>query len=69
MKFSVREKWSRIIGATILPYEGYSGWTLPGEAKRTAANPWIRTSGAFNGTIDFDAALRDPQTPRNEVSI
>jgi lysophospholipase L1-like esterase len=28
-----------------------------------AVNQWIRTSGAFDGVIDFDAALRDPATP------
>jgi lysophospholipase L1-like esterase len=26
-------------------------------------NQWIRTSGAFDGIIDFDAALRDPANP------
>jgi lysophospholipase L1-like esterase len=23
-------------------------------------NAWVRTSGAFDGVIDFDVALRDP---------
>ncbi|MFZ1131865.1 MAG: SGNH/GDSL hydrolase family protein [Terriglobales bacterium] len=53
----------KIFGATILPYQGFAGWTAIGEAKRTAVNHWIRTSGAFDGIIDFDAALRDPATP------
>jgi lysophospholipase L1-like esterase len=26
-------------------------------------NHWIRTSRAFDGVIDFDAVLRDPQAP------
>jgi lysophospholipase L1-like esterase len=26
-------------------------------------NTWIRTSGAFDAVIDFDAALRDPAQP------
>ena len=30
------------------------------EATRQATNKWIRTSGAFDGVIDFDAVLRDP---------
>ncbi|HEY1402341.1 MAG TPA: SGNH/GDSL hydrolase family protein, partial [Terriglobales bacterium] len=38
-------------------------WTAAGEAKRVAVNQWIRTSGAFDGIIDFDADLRDPTTP------
>ena len=53
----------KIFGATILPYHGIGAWTTTGEAKRVAVNQWIRTSRAFDGIIDFDAALRDPATP------
>ena len=53
----------RIFGATILPYQGSGYYTLAGEAKREAVNTWIRTSGAFDGVIDFDAAMRDPADP------
>jgi lysophospholipase L1-like esterase len=53
----------KIFGATILPYQGFGAWTATGEAKRVAVNQWIRTSGAFDGVIDFDAVLRDPSTP------
>jgi lysophospholipase L1-like esterase len=53
----------KIFGSTILPYQGVGAWTTTGEAKRVAVNQWIRTSRAFDGVIDFDAALRDPATP------
>lgn len=53
----------KIFGATILPYQGYGAWTERGEAKRIAVNKWIRTSGAFDGVVDFDAALRDAANP------
>ncbi len=53
----------KIFGATILPYQGCGNWTAMGEAKRVAVNQWIRTTGTFDGAIDFDAALRDPSTP------
>ncbi len=53
----------KIFGATILPYQGFGAWTATGEAKRVAVNQWIRTSRAFDGVIDFDAALRDPASP------
>lgn len=53
----------KIFGATILPYQGFGGWTAAGEAKRVAVNQWIRTSGAFDGVIDFDSALRDSTNP------
>jgi lysophospholipase L1-like esterase len=56
----------KLIGATIGPFEGV---TLPGyyseskEAARQTVNKWIRTSGSFDGVIDFDAVLRDPDHP------
>jgi lysophospholipase L1-like esterase len=56
----------RVMGATIGPFEGV---VLPGyyseskEAFRQAVNKWIRTSGAFDGVIDFDGVLRDPDHP------
>ena len=61
-----RAQGLKIYGATIAPY-GSS--TVPGaatpenEAKRTAVNRWIRTSGAFDGVVDIDAAVRDPANP------
>lgn len=53
----------RVIGATILPYKGALYWTPEGEAARTAINRFIRTGGAFDGMVDFDAAVRDPSDP------
>ena len=62
----------RIIGATLTPFEDtFRGTPLYGyyseakEAKRAAINQWIRTSGAFDGVIDFDAATRDPANPKH----
>ncbi|MBX6364869.1 MAG: SGNH/GDSL hydrolase family protein [Gemmatimonadetes bacterium] len=53
----------RIYGATITPFGG-SFYSAPGhEAARATVNHWIRTSGAFDAVIDFDAALRDPADP------
>lgn len=53
----------RIFGATLTPFQGARYWTPAGEAKRDAVNDWIRTSGAFDGVIDFAAAVADPQDP------
>jgi len=56
----------KLIGATITPCEGVD---IPGyyseakEATRQAVNKWIRTSGTFDGVIDFDAVVRDPNHP------
>jgi len=53
----------KIFGATLTPFEGARYWTPAGEAKREAVNNWIRTSGAFDGVIDFAAAVADPGDP------
>ena len=60
----------RIIGATLTPFEDtFKGTPIEGyyntdkEQKRQAVNQWIRSSGAFDGVIDFDAVTRDPNRP------
>ena len=59
----------KIFGCTLTPFGGstvqYGGnyGTAYGEAQREAVNEWIRTSGAFDGVIDFDKVTRDPANP------
>jgi lysophospholipase L1-like esterase len=53
----------KIFGGTLTPFEGASYYNAAGEAEREAVNQWIRTSGAFDGVVDFDAAVRDPSDP------
>lgn len=53
----------RVFGATLTPFDGAGYFSADGEAIRQAVNQWIRTGGAFDGVIDFDAAVRDPQHP------
>ena len=57
----------RIFGGTLLPFEGAAYFTAEGEAKRQAFNQWIRTSKAYDGVVDFDAAVRDPGAPTKLV--
>ena len=52
-----------VIGCTITPYGGSNVHSESGEAIRQAVNTWIRTGGAFDAVIDFDAATRDPKNP------
>ncbi len=53
----------RVLGATIAPYEGAAYYSPDGNTVREAVNQWIRTSGEFDGVLDFDAAIRDPAKP------
>lgn len=54
----------KVIGCTLTPYEGASSFREEGEKIRQAVNTWIRTSGAYDAVVDFDAAVRDPGNPR-----
>lgn len=65
------KKGVRAIGTTIPPFEHaifrepfFDRFYSPErEAVRQAVNAWIRTSGEFDGVIDFDEAVRDPDHP------
>jgi lysophospholipase L1-like esterase len=69
-------KGLRIYGCTLTPVEGF---LIPGplfpvfspssEAKRQAVNAWIRTSSEYDAMIDFDAILRDPNSPTRILAV
>lgn len=54
-----------VLGATITPFQGslYNDPTGARETTRQTINHWIRTSGRFDGVIDFDRTVRDPDDP------
>jgi lysophospholipase L1-like esterase len=58
-----RARGLRIFGATMTPFEGAGAWAPAAEAQRKAVNEWIRTSKAYDGVLDFDAVVRDPEHP------
>ena len=58
----------KIYGATLTPFEGAGYFTAEGEAKRAALNEWIRTGKEYDGVIDFDAAVRDPNQPTKFIA-
>jgi lysophospholipase L1-like esterase len=67
---AARARQVRIIGGTLLPFEGalhgtpYAGHFSPAkDAVRRAVNEWMRNSGEFDAVADFDRRLRDPQHP------
>ncbi|HXS05356.1 MAG TPA: SGNH/GDSL hydrolase family protein [Rhizomicrobium sp.] len=66
----VHARGARIVGATLTPFadtnvgtptEGY--YTPEKEKIRRTVNQWIRTSGRFDGVIDFDKLMEDPASP------
>jgi lysophospholipase L1-like esterase len=54
------ERGLLIFGATLTPTGGMRNISDERLAKRAALNTWIRTSGAYDGVIEFDNATRDP---------
>jgi lysophospholipase L1-like esterase len=52
-------------GATITPFGGSGYYSVAHEAAREAVNTWMRTNTVYDGVIDFDAAVRDPNAPVN----
>ena len=54
----------KVIGCTLTPFGGSSAYSDRGEAIRMAANTFIRTSGEFDGVIDFEMAVRDLADPK-----
>jgi lysophospholipase L1-like esterase len=56
---AARHAGVRAFGGTLTPA------SLPPQREniRLAVNDWIRSSHAFDGVVDFDAALRDPAQP------
>src|SRR5262249_38888014 len=69
-------KGLKIFGCTLTPLEWF---LIPGtpfpvfspakEVKRQAINAWISTSGEYDGVIDFDRVLRDPNSPSKILAI
>lgn len=65
------KKGIRVIGTTIPAFEHalfrnplYERFYSPeNEKMRQEVNVWIRTAGEFDGVIDFDQAVRDPNHP------
>ncbi len=54
----------KIFGGTLTPFRPAAYWSPAAEVKREAVNRWIRTSGAFDGMIDFAKVIADPRHPQ-----
>jgi len=64
------KKGVRVIGSTNPPFENsflkdppVTFYTMEKEAVRQKVNDWIRSSGEFDGVVDFDEIVRDPAHP------
>ncbi|WP_151476532.1 SGNH/GDSL hydrolase family protein [Streptomyces albicerus] len=55
----------RVVGATLMPFQGHRGYRPHLEDTRQAVNAQIRSGKVFDAYVDFDKALRDPYNPRH----
>jgi lysophospholipase L1-like esterase len=73
MAMRARARGIKMFGGTITPFENETfmlgAWTPEKEAKRIAVNEWMRGSGAFHATIDFDKFMCDPDHPARMLPI
>jgi lysophospholipase L1-like esterase len=62
-----RDRGIKAFVGTLTPFENETflvgAWSPEREAVRVAVNDWIRTAASFDGVVDFDAGLRDPDHP------
>ena len=65
MAARAHERGIKVIGATLIPYEGAAYYSAAGEVIRSTVNNWIRTSGAYDAVFDFDAVIRDASNPKH----
>jgi lysophospholipase L1-like esterase len=68
MILNAHAKNIRIYGGTILPFNGHAYYNHYSELCRNTVNQWIRTRGNYDGCIDFDKAMRNPQDTTRLVS-
>ncbi|MFD7708098.1 SGNH/GDSL hydrolase family protein [Streptomyces sp. NPDC059785] len=54
----------RVVGATLMPFQGHRGYRDDREGVRQTINAEIRAGKVYDEVVDFDRALRDPYNPR-----
>lgn len=63
----------KFIAATLTPFGNETfmlgAWNPTRERHRVTFNEWVRQSGVPDGIVDFDAALRNPETPTEMLPI
>lgn len=58
----------KVFGGALTPFEGSARFDARSENARQVINAFIRESGLFDGVVDFDFALRDPDRPTELVA-
>jgi lysophospholipase L1-like esterase len=64
----IHEHGLKVYVCTVSPWQGFSNagkevWSPQLDATRVAVNQYIRSTSDFDGVIDFEKVLADPETP------
>jgi lysophospholipase L1-like esterase len=65
----VHGKGLRIFAGTLAPFGGIPTYSDQKESVRQQVNEWIQTNEVFDGVIDFNSVLADPQNPKQLLPI
>ena len=55
----------KAVAGTLTPFKGSERYDAPSSEARRTLNAFIRDEGAFDGVVDFDAAVRDQADPES----
>lgn len=58
-----KERGLKVYSGTLLPIEGWRTYVPMRDELRCRFNEWLRTCDEFDGCVDFDAAVRNPDHP------
>lgn len=61
----LRDHGVKAVAGTLTPFKGSERYDAPSSEARRVLNAFIRDEGAFDGVVDFDAAVRDPADPES----
>jgi len=61
----LRDHGVKAVAGTLTPFKGSERYDAPSSEARRVFNAFIRDEGAFDGVVDFDAAVRDPADPES----
>jgi lysophospholipase L1-like esterase len=53
----------KVVIGTLMPFKGAGYYSPEKDQIRLTVNAWIRSSKEFDGVVDFDAIIRDPNDP------
>jgi lysophospholipase L1-like esterase len=58
-----------VVGATVMPFNGWSEYDAAAEAVRQGVNDYLRNGGELDAVTDFDKLVRSPYDPTRLLPV